>query len=214
MRITMCSIFRNSTPYIPRYFAQVAALRDHVDVNLVLAEGDNEDETMGHLLANIVEPDVLLHVAHGGPVYGSIDHPIRWDQIAKVVRPVLDRALRDDPDMMIWVESDLIWDTEDMLRLIGDAKNGRAVAPMSLAEGTSRFYDIWGYRIAKVGFNAMEPYWPGQIQTDSGFVKIDSCGSCFVTPEPEKHLRKWSGHWPFGASGELWLDPMAKVRHP
>ena len=214
MKLTVCSIFRDSVGYVPRYFHQIDRLREHVDVNLVLAEGDSTDETMDHLLRLVEPPDVLLHVAHGGAKYGSIDHPVRWDQIASVVRPVIERALRDDPDMVMWVESDLVWDTGNMLRLIDGAKNGRAVAPMALAEGSKRFYDVWGYRVAKVGFNAYEPYWPGQPETEDGYVKIDSCGSCFVTPEPERHLRTWSGHWPFGAAGELWLDTAAEVRHP
>lgn len=213
--IVLCSIFRNSFNYLDRYFDQVRKLRERIDLTLVLTEGDSTDATWDMLKSRWTRGDTYLKkVDHGGPRYPSIDLPQRWEQIAQVVRPTVARALELNPDMVIWVESDLLWDAEDMMRLVDAAKQGKAVAPMVLAEGEERFYDTWGFRMNGAQFNRAAPYIPGPGLFDDGLVKIDSCGSCFVTPEPERHLRTWSGLWPFPAAGELWLEQGARIRHP
>ncbi|HET6873992.1 MAG TPA: hypothetical protein VFH70_04400 [Acidimicrobiales bacterium] len=215
MNVTLCSIFRNSVGYVDRYFSQVHALSGYVDLRLVLTYGDCTDATGPALEAaadRYEMPDVEIgQCDHGGPVFPSIDHPQRWDQIALVVRSTLDRV-GDPGDALIWVESDLEWSSQTMLKLLDDLAHVPAVAPQNMHATSERFYDTWGFRIDSVGFNAWPPYHQGTPDPDTGLVKIDSCGSCFVTKAD--YWRGWSGHWPYTAGGDLWLDETVAVRHP
>ena len=216
MVITLCSIFRNAEPYLERYLNQVADLRKEVDnVRLVLAEGDSEDHTAEILDRKIDLLDLLIHVDHGGPAFGSVNNPQRWDQIAEVVKPTLQLALDQNPEVLVWVEGDLIWDTGVMLKLIERARvsPGRAVAPMVFAAGEDRFYDTYGFRMQGLPFLPSMPYFPKEGHREDELVKIDSCGSCFATRDFQP-VRKWTGHWPFYADGRLWLDDSICVTHP
>jgi hypothetical protein len=213
--IALCSIFRNSEGYLDTYFGQVKDLRNELDVTLVLGEGDSTDRTQELLHAYLSTDDTLLHLPHGGPHFGSVDNPQRWEQIAQVVAPVIAEAITRKPKALVWVESDLIWDTGVMVKLIQTALGGRTVAPMVFAGNTDRFYDTWGFRMGRKQFLPYEPYMPEEGIRDNGYVKLDSCGSCFATSDlPD--LAKWSGHWPFHSNkwGSLWLDPTICVRHP
>lgn len=215
MNVTLCSIFRDSARYVRRYFDQIDALREHVNVRVVGTWGDCEDHTHDLLKGRDIE---LYEYHHGGPHFGSVDHGPRWDNIAKVVRHTLD-MVGDPGDALIWVESDLIWRPETMLTLLGDLDNVGAVAPMAMATsaqfdcGPERFYDIWGYRQDGQWFNAYPPYYRGEPDPNTGLVKIDSCGSCWVAAD-DSFWRDWTGHWPFPAEGQLWLDPKVRTRHP
>lgn len=208
--ITLCSIFRNSGRYLRRYWDQIDGLRELTDVRVVGTWGDSDDNTYD-LLKN---RDMELHeYHHGGPNFGSVDHGPRWDQIAKVVRHTLDQV--GNPGLaLVWVESDLIWEPSELYALVADIciNKCQAVAPMVMANGEDRFYDVWGFRQNGQMFSGGAPYFQDVRQPETGLVKIDSCGSCFVTRED--HWREWTGHWPYTAGGNLWLDPHFKIRHP
>lgn len=209
--ITLCSIFRNATSYLPQYFAQVNALRKEIPVRLVLAEGDNADATGILLRQGASDGDRVITVDHGGRVFGSIDAPERWANIAKVVRGVID-AVGEPGEVLAWVEGDLIWDPETMLSLL---VADRPVTPMVMAGNSPRFYDIWGHRALGHGFLATPPYIPGEVKREGPYAKIDSCGSCFaLPPEHFDSFYKWDGMWPFTAGGDLWLNTETRISHP
>src|SRR5271169_6124511 len=210
MRVALCSIFRNSTPYLDTYFGQVDELRKHFDLTLFLAEGDSADDTLAVAREHATAKDTLLYIPHGGPHFGSVDNPQRWEQIAQVVRPVLDEAIASKPDILVWVESDLIWDVNSMVKLIKGTTPGRSVAPMVFDKGTDRFYDVWGFRLNGKGFQDHMPYFPSEPYRDGDYAHIDSCGSCFVTQDL-RAVKNWSGHWPF-PSRILWVDTTVSVR--
>lgn len=211
MFVTVCSIFRDSEAYLPRYFSQIAGLREHVNVRLVLGEGDSTDHTARVLPTFISEQDRIITCDHGGPAYGSVDNPQRWADIAQVVQQVKARAWPPG-DAFVWVESDLIWQAESMVELL---KADRCVAAMVFADTTMRFYDYWGYRKNGEHFDPQPPYIPHGGDVTDRYVKIDSCGSCFVVPgEDFDVVEQWDGVWPFPAGGRLWLDREAEVRHP
>lgn len=215
MKVTLGSMFRDSTGYLDRYFAQVGNLRDHgYDVRLALAEGDSVDGTYEALEGFLRSDDLLVKVDHGGRRWGSIDIQDRWDDIAVVMRGLLDALGDRRGDAFVWVESDLIWNVEAMEALLSDLATVDAVAPMVYADDSARFYDVWGYRRAGARFKPFPPYWQGQPEK-APLLKIDSCGSCFaLAPAAFGDLWHWSGHWPFTAGGSLWLDTEAEVRHP
>lgn len=205
--LTVASIFRDSSSYLDRYFAQINALREHIDVELVLAEGDSSDDTWERLDA--AKDGLLLKVDHGGPRYGSVDHPARWADIAKVVREVI--ACVGSPEQFMWIESDLICEPETVLALLDDLDTVSTVAPMVLQQGTTRFYDFWGFRKGGELFMQYAPYYYLPDDETGPLVKIDSCGSCFVTRDFDA-VRRWDGIWPY--PGDLWLDPAQRIYHP
>lgn len=206
MGVTLCSIYRNSAQYLRRYWDQIDGLREMVDVRVVGTWGDSDDNTLDLLKGRDME---LHEYHHGGANFGSVDHGPRWDQIARVVRHTLD-MVGDPGGALIWVEADLIWDPGTMIELINDLGDVPAVAPMVLANGSDRFYDVWGYRRHGQRFEAYPPYY--QDPVDAPLVEIDSCGSCFVTRE--NHWRDWTGHWPYTAGDSLYLDRTETVNHP
>lgn len=209
--ITLSSIFRNSTGYLDRYFAQVAALREHLPVRLVLGEGDSNDATADELRERVEPGDMIVTVNHGGQSFGSVDHPVRWANIAKVVHGLIE-VMPPVGDAFVYVESDLIWDPQTILRLLED---NCCVAPMVMAsDNPHRFYDVWGFREDGRMFYAHPPYLPFGECHDR-MAKIDSCGNCFVVPASEYDcVAEWDGMWPFPAKGRLWLDQEQIVRHP
>lgn len=208
--ITLSSIFRDSADYLPRYFAQIEALRDRMDVRLVLAEGDSTDDTFKLLDKELRKDDALIKVDHGGPKYGSIDRAERWADIARVVRATVEEV-GDPGEAFIWVESDLMWEPSVMLDLIDDLADVDAVAPKCMAGHSGRFYDYWGFRKNGEYFMPYHPWW--HPYEEGRFQKIDSCGSCFATNDWPT-VRAWDGIWPYRADGKLWLDATLEVRHP
>jgi hypothetical protein len=211
LKLTVASMFRNSTPYLGRYFSQIEGLRllGH-DIHLIVAEGDSTDDTYASLDERLRPSDKLLKVDHGGRHYGSIDHPARWADIAKVATAIT-AEFSHLSDAFIWVESDLVWNFSAMSQLLADLETVPAVAPMVMAGDSTRFYDTYGFRKNGQRFLPTPPYHP---ELDGQLTRIDSCGSCFVLSPPAfRHLDTWDGIWPFRCS-DLWIDPNVAIRHP
>lgn len=206
-------MFRDSAAYIPRYMAQVTALRDMTDVRLVIAEGDSTDLTLDVLKACVLPNDTLLKVDHGGAHYGSVDNLTRWQNIAVVARAIV-AEIGDPGDAFVWVEADLLWEPGTILGLLQDLDTDGvpAVAPLCLSGQTELVYDTWGFRKDGEQFTRHPPYYFSE-QPPGGLVKIDSCGSCYATKDWDR-VRLWDGMWPYTHQGRLWLDPELAVRHP
>lgn len=199
----VCSMFRDAEAYLPRYWDQITRLRGEMDVRLVLAEGDSRDSTYERLLGWVTGDDVLLKVDHGGPRFGSVDHPQRWQQIATVARAIIEKT--DGP--VLWVEADLVWEPTALVHLVEDLASVESVSPRVMMG--PRFYDTWGFRKDGNHFQPNPPYYDGPTE---GLVKIDSCGSCFATTNTDA-LHAWDGMWPYTAGGGLWLDTDLVVTH-
>lgn len=180
--LVVASMFRDAAGYVDRYFTQIQRLRDQMDVRLVLAEGDSSDGTWERLSARLRPDDVLVKAEHGGPAFDSVDDPLRWAQIGFVCNKVLAELHLDDDDKLIWVESDLIWPWDTMVRLSKDLDTVSAVASMSYHGPTGLFYDIWGH-VGMDGrpFSAHPPYHPTLRHAPLGvLVPILSAGSCIA----------------------------------
>jgi len=224
MNIVIGSIFRNSVGYLPRYFGQMDRLRvmlkrlDH-ELHLVLVEGDSIDDTyraLKHMSSTY--PTTLVKRDHGGPMWGSVDQPERWAALAWCCNAVLENVMLD-AGAVIYVESDLIWDPETMLKVLSHLREVPAVATMCFTrEGA--FYDIWGHMKDGQNFGPFPPYHHGLKQY--GLTEIDSAGSCIgMRGEVARRAR-------FGLSDcvrglgrsirengySLWIDPQLKVVHP
>ncbi len=231
MHIALASMFRNSTPYLDRYFDQVSRLHRVVrgqghSFRVLWAEGDSADRTWERLqgMARAYVADCFQR-AHGGPVYGSVDDAQRWRQISFVCNALLERVQPED-DALIYVESDLIWEPETMLALLEQLRELDAVAPMCFhREGF--FYDTWGYRSGGVRFAPGAPHHPMLLELVPGPARrrypLDSAGSCLVMRGAVARAARFDppeqGIVGFGldlhAKGyHLWLDPCQKVVHP
>lgn len=237
-RIAIASIFRNSTGYLDRYIRQLSDLTGHLaglgyDIHLIAAEGDSTDSTWRDLnerlkylfgyIVNVAQGSELtiIKAEHGGPVFGSIDDSTRWRNISFVCNKVLE-SVADEDDSVLYVESDLIWDAQTMLYLMGHVGIVDAVAPLSIHQPTGLFYDTWGHRKGGVPFQQQRPYHP-DITSMIKLVPIDSAGSCIAMKGEVARVCRFTppelGIVGFGndirAHGyTLMLDPSLRVMHP
>lgn len=229
MIVTIVSCFRNATGYIERYFNQVSALsialaKRHDKLTLVLGYGDSADDTelMLNEEAMFTMGALLIDVSHGGKEYGSIVHPERFRNLAYVGNKLWD-AIPADADIAILVESDLVWDTNTLLRLIDDLQHVPAVAPMVMhLLPPSRFYDTFAFRRNGVNFINGSPYHADLLTHRERFFQLDSAGSVLAM-----HGDLARGlHWPdedvvvgvcrqiYERGGSVWLDRELTVWHP
>lgn len=226
MNVTIISCFRNATGYIQDYFDQMGALAKLLSargdkLKLTLGYGDSTDGT-GEMLyeeATFCMDALLVDVSHGGHVFGSIEHPQRFKQLAGVGNRLLEHV--DETAHVVGiVESDLIWDAETMVRLIDQIEGVRyvAVAPMVM-DGPESFYDVFAFRKNGVRFTKTPPYcdW-----LDKDMMQLDSAGSVlFVHADLARKARFSDGESIVGFckqiiwhGGSIWLDPQATVKHP
>ena len=225
MNIVVCSACRNSemSGHLPLYFAQVQALqRAHEGaVRLLAVEGDSFDNTATWLQkyadASRIELELVTR-SHGGPVYGSTEHPSRMAALSIVGNGVFEHV-RPGDDVLVYVESDLIWDAETILRLASRLGPGvDVVAPLVFAG--PHFYDVWGYRKDGVRFSPFSPY-HSDLLTD-GLTAVDSVGSCLVMrAEVARQCRIINGACLVGFCADVrqkgfqvFVDATARIEHP
>lgn len=198
MNIVIVSSFRNMSGRINRYFQRAHALLEHVrqasgdhNVRVVAVEGDSFDETeleLAHMAELWLVPvDVVKH-EHGKRVFGSTEDAERLEALTGVMKAGLQRVnharpKKDTPadDVMLYVESDLLWKPHQVGSIIDIAFERREdfdiVAPLTFAG--SAFYDIWGY----VGLDGerFSPFAPYHSDLDrDGISEVKSVGSCFA----------------------------------
>lgn len=183
MNVTILSIFRNAVIYLERYFEQMdglqASLHERGDtLHLLLGYGDSIDGTGAALwdeCSNRFSAH-LVDVSHGGPHYGSIEHPDRFRLLAQVGNQLLG-CIPPNADVVGIVESDLIWQAETILQLLEDLEHVDAVAPMVMdAIPADSFYDVFAFRRNGARFTKTPPFHP-DLQPGSDLLEIDSAGS-------------------------------------
>lgn len=225
--IALGSIFRNSTPYLDRYFEQVEALNNTLhsrgdSLRLILLEGDSTDNTFNLLSEKVFHGEKIVEKReHHGPLFGSVDDAIRWRNSSYVWNGVMEHVRATD-DEFIYVESDLIWDADTMLRLLQLLESHEeidAVAPMCF-HVSGFMYDTYGHRKDGIRFSPTPPYHPG---VNGDLTEIDSAGSCLVMRglvarnarfnPPELGIVGF-GQDIRGRGFKLWLAPFLKVLHP
>jgi len=182
VNIAVGSAFRNSAWRLGQYLARVQALRDHAGrdhvVRVIAVEGDSKDNT--YELLRTAGPLVSVRkCSHGGPIYGSTERPERMKALSRVGNAIFE-AVREDDDVLVYIESDLLWDPHTIGSLIDMAirRDGGydVFAPLVFA-GLS-FYDVWGFRKDGARFAPFPPYHSGLAKT--GLTEVDSVGSCLV----------------------------------
>lgn len=226
MNVTILSAFRNSVSYLERYCEQMdglqATLRARGDtLKLVLGYGDSDDGTGAALFDECSNRFCahLIDCSHGGPAFGSIEHPQRFKQLAYVGNRLLD-AVPDDSDVVGIVESDLIWQADTMLQLIDHLATYPVIAPLIMdLESLDRFRDVYAFRRNGVRFTNNAPY---HAELNGAVLQVDSAGSVLLMRGdlarkarfPEEDVIVGFCREIYEQGGIVYVDPALKVIHP
>lgn len=223
------SFFRHSSvDHVKRFMLRVKELQavSPCPVALIAVWGDSPD-SLGTLLGEMARRmgiDATIHrFDHGGPVFGSTEAPERMQALSSLANSGLDclQAYTQDGDHVFYVESDLLWEPETVLRLSGwlDHYQLDALAPMIYAG--QAFYDIWGFRgLDGNRFGGIKPYHPDLRETP--IVEVSSVGSAFVMRAAvAEEVRIKNGNALVGFWEEardkgyrVWVAQTEAVRHP
>ena len=186
-RLCVLTPFRNARKHLSTYFDQLIQLRNdlqsslHMDLRLVAAEGDSTDNTRQalHEHANNYDLDFyLVDTTHGKRYWRSVEDPDRLSTMSNVMNAALDNV-NDDDTLVLWIMGDVIYDIDDIIKLISNTDNNRSSinAPLALNHNGSAFWDTWGYRKDGRRFNINEPYFESS-SLDEDYISIDSAGTC------------------------------------
>lgn len=245
MRVVVVSAFRaSSRPHVRRWASQCSALRTHLrtthygSLRLSAIEGDSNDKgaTVTHLTEEGAHHALNLtvtHCHHGRPHYGSVEHPDRMTALSKVGNAMLDSITPTD-DVVVYVESDLVWDPVTVTTLIDlllASSSYQVIVPMIFAG--QLFYDVYAFRgLDGQRFSPFPPYHSSlnghrhryftSSPTDTQLVEVGSAGSCLVMRgEVAREVRISNGEALVGwcqSARELGhriaVAPELVVRHP
>lgn len=190
MLIVLGSAWRNSAYNINRYICQALDLSDALgeqghELRVLAVEGDSTDSTEQTLTKRAYQTGLDLKLVkhdHGGPRFGSVEDRNRMLALSGVLAAGF-RCVTCDDDILIWVESDLIWDAHTMIELIECVKerNGfDVIAPLTFAG--EAFYDVWGFRgLDGVRWGGVYPYHEDVAASEPWkLVEVSSVGSCLA----------------------------------
>jgi hypothetical protein len=234
LRIVLASMFRDSVHYFDDYFVRCMMLKEALrlcghSLRYIWVEGDSTDHTWERLHEVVYGKGLdttIIKVEHGKTwtrAY-SPDISVRWEALSFVCNAALDK-LKPEDDVLIWVESDLLWNPSVMLMLLEHLKTVPAVAPMIFAQN-GVFYDVHGFRKDARRFDVVAPYHPALAPGGLGngqLVRIDCAGSCLIMRgEVARAIRFGDGDVHTVGLGlsiyshgySLWLDPRLHITHP
>ena len=195
MNIVVGSAFRNCAPAITRYFKRIDALQEHAQqpVRIVAVEGDSVDRTREMLedYRRYFDLDIIT-CNHGQRKFSSTEDEDRLVALSKVGNTIFG-GVRDTDDVLLYVESDLLWTPHNVGTLIDCAAERRygidVWGPVVMAGAA--FYDVWGYRhLDGTRFSPFETEQPtlgDMVTNDLGlarevlpFLELSSIGSCLA----------------------------------
>lgn len=230
MNIVLGSFFRDSQgKQVTNWIKQCEELYQVCRVNgcnfrAVAVEGDSKDDTFAELDSwsrnwRTSFPLQIKRHHTGAPRYGSTEAPERMAALSPVGNALLDCVLPTD-DVLLYVESDLLWDADDMLQLAVIAAGQRAVVSPLIMAG-DLFYDIWAFRKDGERFSPFPPFRPEWKGVLRGQLEVDSVGSCLAIPAVwAQRIRMTTGalvEWCNNARAagcKIYCNPSFVVRHP
>jgi hypothetical protein len=204
VNFVVVSAFRSSSQYqVRRWASQCAALRAYLRdrhygvLRLSAIEGDSNDNgaTVAYLTAECAHHNLDLTITtfnHGRPRYGSVEHADRMSSLSKVNTAMLD-SIKDTDGVVVYVESDLMWDSTTMGQLVDllvCQSTYRVIAPMIFAGDL--FYDVYAFRgMDGQRFSPFPPYHSSLAKRDSAryftsdpcddqLLEVSGVGSCLV----------------------------------
>lgn len=190
MNLAVITFFRNSARrgQVAPFFTQVARLRNLLDkdpdgghhLRVIAVWGDCVDKTHDEILRNAEFHNLAVQTVehnHGGPVFGSTEHPDRLKALSGLGNAGLS-AVRPEDDAVLYVESDLIWDPSVIFGLLNRLSSQvHVVAPLVFAG--EHFYDVFCFRKNGQRFSPFYPY-HSELRHDGKLTQVDCVGSCFV----------------------------------
>lgn len=229
MNVVMGSMWRDmghvTRARFEQWYALGTALQKRGDYPVcVFVEGGSTDNTWselnefggcGHVHTVCIQRD------DGCPFFPSVDQPARWRHLAWLGNHTLEEVT-DDCDIFFYVESDLMWDPADMLRLIDQAaETQQAISAMNI-HVSGRYYDTWGTRAQGRRFQQERPFHPVLEGWESGLVPVDSaCGAIAMPGQLAMKVRFQPEDCYVGLCRDIrskgvgvWLDPTIEVIHP
>lgn len=234
-QIVMLSAFRNTPPSgLDRYFRQASEYRDalrdrNYKLRLAVVEGDSDTQAVWQGIVHRAKKyDLecsLQDASHGGPVFGSVVSKERFDALSKMGNQLLG-YVKDDDDIVVYVESDLIWHPQVLLHLGSQLLelNLDIVSPLIFAG--ENFYDVWGYRgLDGQMFGPFKPYHSSVGWSNShnlGLTEVSSVGSCLVMKaHVARECRMIDNECLVGFCRDarnkgyrVWVDSRVKINHP
>lgn len=230
MNVCLLSAFANAVGYLPRYLNQVTALRAALydrghTLRCLWAEGDSSDVTRDWLdKVATFHNAIVVSADHGGTVYGSVVDERRFRQLTQIWNKLLDR-LRDDfpcqDDVVLLVESDLIWQAASLVTLVEQTRDYPVVCGMVWLGGPGVcFYDVWAYRKGGRQFINQPPFHSDLSKNE--MVQLDSAGSCLAVrgdiarvcrPTEQEALIGFCRQV-YERGGSVWLNPNVDILHP
>jgi hypothetical protein len=224
--VTIISAFRQASTYISAYCTQMDGLQNALaargdSLQLVLGYGDSTDATPAILFDECANrfDCLLLDVSHGGPVFGSVEHPQRFKQLAFVGNKLW-AHIPDAADVVALVESDLIWQTNTMLALIDHTATYPVIAPLIMDfMPWGRFRDVYAFRRGGDRFTSYPPY---HADLNGEVLQVDSAGSVLVMRGelarglcwPQEDVVVGVCRQIYERGGAVYVDPALKVIHP
>jgi hypothetical protein len=229
-KVAIGSAFRNSASWqVERYFTQVYRYEKELikhgwGCRVIAVEGDSiTDETRQSIekWADIYCIELnLVQANHGGPEFGSVESLERFAALSKVGNAILERVEVDD-DIVVYVESDLLWRPDTLLRLGSQVleKDLDVVSPLVFAG--QHFYDVWGFRgLDNARFAPFHPY-HSMLNLD-GLTEVSSVGSCLVMrAQVANDCRIIDNECLVGFCKDarnkgykIWVDARERINHP
>jgi len=190
-------------------------------LRLVSVEGDSRDDTRIQLIG-CAERDVLSFELvtrnHGCKEWGSVESAERMEKLSYVLNGMME-AIHQEDEVLIYVESDLVWEPDTFVRLIDQLKVGvDVIAPLIFAG--DHFYDVWAFRKNGARFGPFSPYHSELNHNE--LTMVDSVGSCLVMrAEVARHCRSIDGEALVGFCRDVWAkhysvycDARERIHHP
>lgn len=144
-KVVVATPMRNAARFVKRWADQLATLqRPSQGLDVVVLEGDSTDETWEMVCEEARAGRTSMALRrwhHHGPVYGSIVHPQRFRQMARVLNTLLDAVDLSACDYVLVLPVDIAFEPDMLMRLMSHQVD--IVAPLVFQN--DRFYDTWAF---------------------------------------------------------------------
>jgi hypothetical protein len=175
------------TGHLQEFLAACEALEKFHPEGLtyVFVEGDSVDRTF-EVLSDWVKPrpgSIVEKVDSGLPPFGKSKSFARTVHLAELRNRALELALKSDPDEVLMVDLNYVWDPDlDLIGALRAAGSDISAAMTTSHEGPGKkpvFYDVWAFRTLDGKQLSMYfPFAPGLNGT--ALVQMSSVGSCYL----------------------------------
>lgn len=225
MNIAVVSFFRNSTSYLPRFFNQVNTLRNATcnsdKVRLIAVEGDSRDKTHDQLqnyCRMLGNSSIVVPRDHGKREFGSTEEHDRLETLSWVGNGGLENVW-DTDDLVLYVESDLIWKAGTVISCLQQVHEGvDIVSPLVFAG--DHFYDVFCFR--SLDGQRFAPFPPYSHSLRVGLNEVGSVGSCLcMRAEVARNVRIPGAEVLIGfcrvareKGYRIFVDTTQRIQHP